>query len=506
MAKEVTSHMANLTIEVGEYFGVSMEEMRSCFKNPALLTHRWNRVDWEDYLEMTRLIFEVAGHGEDLVGAGQNFLRDRFKFRNTHLYAQFSTWEQMLWVSKHFVTQRLMQGYDMDYEKIGPDFFHVTQSLDPRKEGASDLLYFLTGVWTGSSRLADLHHEIHHLEVSPHQAIADIKFDKRSMASLAIHNSFFSRWKTLRHLKADQQEQERLVSELEIETRNLETAFDAVSDAVLSGVGNEIHQINRAATSLIKHPEFSIKTCKDQSRITLGDNNYLVRKRIQLGDDTLGPWMLTLEDQTRIGNLEQELQETPANIRKNVHKDLESHLGRQLGELERCLQQTVAQFPDLPACSTLNSLIALCRLSHVQGQALVDNQLPPFTSMEAWENALHKLAEEYRAVFHFNVRIDVEMHPPLSSAADRGEIFLLLRETVRNAYRHSGGTEAVIRICGESIHIHDNGAGLRENLRQNTGLGCGSIRTRAQRAGATARMADSPLNGWRIEFQNQESK
>lgn len=500
MSKEVTAYMANLTIEGGDFFGCNPDELRAHFKDPSELSHRWKRVDWEEYLAMSKEIFTRIGHGEALVPRGQEYLRECFKFRNVHLYAQFRSWERCLWVSKHFVTQRLMQGYEIDYEVLEPNYFHITQRLDESREGSEDLLYYLTGVWTGSSRLADLHHEICDLQVGPHFASANIRFDQRSKASLMVHNTWYSRLKTHRHLKEDRAEQEKLLRALKVETQNVETALNAVSDAVISGAGEEIHKSNQIAKTLIAHPDFCLTTCLREKGITLGEKIYRLRSRIPLDHGDRTGWLLTLENQTSLLQLEQQIQQAPLQVRQGVHKDLEMTLGKELLDLEQDLLNISDSFSEDTAGPLLQNLLALCRQCQKQSQALVDQHLPNFASGSELISALRELAEEYQTVFHFDVRIEVNHLPGFPSEDTRAEVFLLIREAVRNAYRHSGGSKVFIRMNPDFITIHDDGKGLTDTQNEFSGLGCGSIRLRAKQVGAHACIEPAPLNGWCIEF------
>jgi len=232
MAKEVSSNTANATLEAGEYFGVSRKKLLLHFQHPEELEKRLGRVDWADYLPMCREIFSQIGSGPDLVPLGQDYLRYQFKTRNAHFYAQFATWDKALWVTKHYMASRMIRGYSVDYHKLGPDYFHVTMTLDDSLEGDIDFLYFLTGVWTGSSTMANLDNRIDNLVVAPNQCEADIQFDSRSFASRAVHNPIYCRWKTWKELRRDRKEQQKLMTQQQKEQDNLTSTMSVISDAV----------------------------------------------------------------------------------------------------------------------------------------------------------------------------------------------------------------------------------------------------------------------------------
>jgi PAS domain-containing protein len=232
MAKEVSSNTANATLEAGDYFGFPRNRLLPHIHNPEELNRRLGRVDWCDYLPMCREMLRELGSGPELVTLGQEFLRYKFKTRNAHFYAQFSTWDKALWVTKHYMAERMIRGYAVDYEKLGPDFFHVTMTLDESLEGDSDFLYFLIGTWTGSSTMANLDNRIENLVVTPNRCEADIQFDSRSFASRAVHNPVYCRWKTWRELRRDRREQADRIDQVSLEQKNLSSTLGAVSDAV----------------------------------------------------------------------------------------------------------------------------------------------------------------------------------------------------------------------------------------------------------------------------------
>lgn len=254
MAREVSSHTANATLEAGDYFGISRERLMAHFQHPEELNHRRGRVDWTDYLSMVRELLGELGSGPDLVPLGQEYLRNKFKTRNAHYYAQFTSWEKALWVTKHYMAGRMIRGYAVDYTKLGPDHFHVVMTLDPSLEGDADYLYFLTGVWTGSSTLANLENRIENLVVTPNRCEADIQFDSRSFASRAIHNPLYCRWKTWRELRREQKEQQDLLTRTGSEQRNLSSAMEAVSDAVFDLSTDEPENLRTEASTLRTSP------------------------------------------------------------------------------------------------------------------------------------------------------------------------------------------------------------------------------------------------------------
>ena len=88
-----------------------------------------------------------------------------------------------------------------------------------------------------------------------------------------------------------------------------------------------------------------------------------------------------------------------------------------------------------------------------------------------------------------------------SSLSDhqRGQLYLILREAVRNAVRHSGCRHLTVRldITPEKVSgfVEDDGSGFGDNGDGEDGLGLRSIRERAALLDGTARVYSSPQGG-----------
>ena len=81
----------------------------------------------------------------------------------------------------------------------------------------------------------------------------------------------------------------------------------------------------------------------------------------------------------------------------------------------------------------------------------------------------------------------------------RGQLYLILREAIRNAVRHSGCRHLTVRldITPEKVSgfVEDDGSGFEDNGDGEDGLGLRSIRERAALLDGTARVYSSPQGG-----------
>lgn len=94
------------------------------------------------------------------------------------------------------------------------------------------------------------------------------------------------------------------------------------------------------------------------------------------------------------------------------------------------------------------------------------------------------------------IHTQASMHGPLGTipAHYEREVFLILREAIRNAVAHSSATEIFVSMAVDGIHlrcsVQDNGAGLRA-AEPRSGTGMDSMRERAALLGADLQIASS---------------
>ena len=91
------------------------------------------------------------------------------------------------------------------------------------------------------------------------------------------------------------------------------------------------------------------------------------------------------------------------------------------------------------------------------------------------------------------------------SAHQRGQLYLILREAVRNAIRHSGCRTLRVRldITSENVsgYVEDDGRGFEGNGGTRGGLGLRSIRERVALLQGTVEVYSSPEGGAGVQVQ-----
>jgi signal transduction histidine kinase len=236
---------------------------------------------------------------------------------------------------------------------------------------------------------------------------------------------------------------------------------------------------------------------KPDTAIKVASEIYHVRSTLALEEDNSDLKLITLENRTREYQLAATVQNITTEERKKAGEQIDQALGTELNTLIGNLEEFTQQFPDHPAQEFIQHLEALVQHCDQHGRALVEPQLTAFPSSESLLQELRGVAEEYREVFHFEIAIEGRDLPDLDSDRQRGELYLILKEALRNAYRHSGGDRATLLLSTARIEVEDNGAGLYKHPDSgSSGIGCRSMAARASSLGFQMNMLLAPRNGW----------
>lgn len=504
MAKEVSGFHVQVSLDIGEFFGIPRDELVSFFPGDVPLNSKWTRVDWDPFAAMTAYTCSRIGTTWDLIYAGQSYTYERIGTRFTHLMTQFGGgWDRVLWATKHFFSARLIRGYEFQYAKLGHNHYHMSGTIPETYAGCEDYFWLFTGIWSGGNKISKLKHEILHVDVTPHGVRGEIRFAERNLTSRAYFNPWTSTCRTWLDLRKARKEQREHQEALLQDSRNLQTCLDAVSDPVFTHSGDSpLHAENRRAKELLRAHEpkvrDALKAGELSRRFRVEQEWYECRSKVRIPSEDQPAWMITFENCTHLVNLEQQKVQAPENVRADASTEVRDRLGKELNRAQEELSRFRRAHPDHEDLSLLHSLDELTELCQQQAEALVQEERPEFHQEEDLLRALEDLALDYQRIFTFQVEVEGEQSPFPFSTAQRGELYLIIKEAVRNAYRHSGGTCATIMLGDQGIDVRDNGSGLAESSRFATGLGCKNIRERAARLGLTAEILEIPENGWRL--------
>jgi signal transduction histidine kinase/ligand-binding sensor domain-containing protein len=106
------------------------------------------------------------------------------------------------------------------------------------------------------------------------------------------------------------------------------------------------------------------------------------------------------------------------------------------------------------------------------------------------------------------LELEINMENAIRSLEIHGEmrrnIFLILKESINNIFKHSGANKVLIRInaatTGLSMHIIDNGKGINPEKLSSTGNGLKNLQTRATILGGAISFEDNMGGGLQVSF------
>ena len=212
---------------------------------------------------------------------------------------------------------------------------------------------------------------------------------------------------------------------------------------------------------------------------------------------------------------QRDIERERARIARDIHDDLGAHLTRitmisesarmdsDLGHLER-------------AATGLEKIYDISRELTRRMDEIVWAVNPRHDTLESLVNYLEKFAQDFLTTAGIRCRLDLPMHFPewRLTAEMRHNLFLACKEALHNVVKHSGASEARLRLMVKArsfeLVIADNGHGfLPESKRQNalegasrlsSGNGLENMHRRLSAIGGSCRIASTVQKGTEIVF------
>ncbi len=163
--------------------------------------------------------------------------------------------------------------------------------------------------------------------------------------------------------------------------------------------------------------------------------------------------------------------------------------------------------PDSPAKPSVNRAVRILREALEEGRATLQGLRSSAPAPTSLEYALAALRDEYVLDSNVGLRIFVVGQPRELQPAIQKQIYLIGREAIINALRHSQATKVETEIQYLRRHIRlgirDNGCGIDPKiLRAGRGLHWGllGMRERAETLGANLRIWSKPGMGTEVEI------
>src|SRR5262245_9900269 len=214
--------------------------------------------------------------------------------------------------------------------------------------------------------------------------------------------------------------------------------------------------------------------------------------------------------------------EERCNERERIARELHDTLLQGFIGASLLLRAGVEQTPaDSPGKLSLTRALRLVSQAIDEGRVVLQGLHSATTTSMSLEDALFKLWNECRPESAAQLRILVSGHSRAMKPALQEQIYLIAREALVNALRHSEATsiEAEVEYLPGQLHVvvRDNGCGIDPEVvrsGRNGHWGMSSMRERAERIGARLKVRSRAAAGTEVElsvpnhiaFQRQSSQ
>lgn len=219
------------------------------------------------------------------------------------------------------------------------------------------------------------------------------------------------------------------------------------------------------------------------------------------------------QSKAQLSRLTHKLMTQEKTLVKRLAQVLHDQLGQTMAALRMCHETILTLQSDGGARDTerlqaqMGTLIAQA-IRQVR-QVLVDLR-PPLLDEQGLVAALDN---ELRNRSQVHPQIDISIHVPPAMDAQRWPLeveyaaFMIAREAVENALRHSGASWLTVRLSGHAralqMEVADNGVGMASSAPQAGHLGILGMQERAQAVGALVTLSAGQHEGTRVGFNWQ---
>lgn len=210
----------------------------------------------------------------------------------------------------------------------------------------------------------------------------------------------------------------------------------------------------------------------------------------------------TLRDTTQRRALQRQLAEAADNERRHIGQELHDGIGQQLTGLAFMCQRLQQKCAGTDESEYAGNLAELAKTTLSQVRELARGMCPVQVLDDSLIAALNNLADETRTRFGIRcvVRHDPEVEVNDTNLATN--LFLIAREAVNNAIKHSKADRITITLDRPDGHVRmqvrDSGVGMAKYPIHAEGMGLRLIRHRASLIGASLNFTSKPGAGMTV--------
>lgn len=247
-------------------------------------------------------------------------------------------------------------------------------------------------------------------------------------------------------------------------------------------------EFGRLKERLLRNPaaeaEETVHLHKDGSRVDLA----LTASLVDTGDDIEGLCVVAHDIGER-KRVEHKIAALAESERQRIGHELHDSLGQQLtaiGIIVTALKSQLSK--NSPQNTTMGKLESLVDETKAQLRAVARGLVPVDLDACGLRVALSNLMTEVRQVPDVDCRLECPDAISLPDSFTATQLYLIAREAVYNALKHSKARTIVVRVedgKGLRLSVRDNGVGIDSHVKSQGGMGLHLMRHRSGLIGAT---------------------
>jgi len=218
--------------------------------------------------------------------------------------------------------------------------------------------------------------------------------------------------------------------------------------------------------------------------------------------------LIVIRDVTELQRIEDRIAEAATQERQKLAHDLHDGLGQYFAALNYKASALAGRSESSP--QELKQVAELAREAATLSREIIHGMGPSYADGDDLVAALRKLCARMENLFPASFPFESEASSARPDPPDADEIFLMVKEALTNAAKHSGASTIRLRLqtntTGWTILVTDDGAGFDSaQVLQGEGLGLGAMELRASRLGGRLKIHSQPGQGCEVVLEISSS-
>jgi PAS domain S-box-containing protein len=243
------------------------------------------------------------------------------------------------------------------------------------------------------------------------------------------------------------------------------------------------------------------------------DAEYFENRAVQVREEGLVTGIsITMRNITERKRLEQEILDVSSRERQAIGRDLHDGLGQELTGVALMLRGLATRIETQSAApkDQVDEIVGLVNQSIETARSLARGLMPVTPDAGGLEGALRSLADRSRDLYGLTVDFRVKVSPDRSlSEVMANHLYRIAQEALTNTARHAQATSVAIYLLVTTrkflLRIIDDGVGIDQSVKSESGMGLKIMRYRASMIGATFEILPNQPRGTLICVTSQHA-